>query len=91
MSKLFHITAAFDRGFKKLKLREKDEAFELVSELRAWPDIPRGRNKEKLYEHEDGPVYSLRVNDSLRMIVQLLEDSTFLLRAIGTHDEVYRD
>jgi hypothetical protein len=89
MAKLFHITPAFDRAFKRLKLREKDEVFELISELRAWPDIPNGRNKEKLYDHEEGPVWSLRVNLSLRVIIQILKDGSFLLRAIGTHHEVY--
>ncbi len=90
MGKMFRITPTFDRGFKRLKLREKDETFELIAELRDWPDIARSRNKEKLYDHEAGPVYSVRVNDSLRMLIQVLEDRTFLLRAIGTHDEVYR-
>ncbi|MDQ7823006.1 MAG: hypothetical protein RDV48_09455 [Candidatus Eremiobacteraeota bacterium] len=89
MGKLYHITPAFDRAFKRLKLREKDEVFELISELRAWPDIPKSRNKEKLYDHDDGPVWSLRVNISLRIILQIMKDNSFLLRAIGTHDEVY--
>ncbi len=69
--------------------REKDETFELVPELRGWPDPPVSRNKEKLYDHDDGPVYSMRVNDSLRMIIQVLEDRSFLLRTIGTQDQVY--
>jgi len=89
MGKMFNTTSAFDKGFRKLSLAVKDEAFELITELRDWPNLPPGRNLEKLYDHQDGPVYSLRVNYSIRMIIQVLQNNSIRLRAIGSHDDVY--
>jgi mRNA-degrading endonuclease RelE of RelBE toxin-antitoxin system len=91
MSRKYRTTSTFERGFKKLSIPDKDEAFEAISELQGWPDIPKGRNIEKLYAHGDGHVYSLRVTHHIRMIVQVIQDGSFRLRAIGPHDEVYRD
>jgi len=91
MGKKLHLTNLFHKGFNRLSRQHREEAHETIYELSSWPDIPAGRNKEKLRDVVNGSLFSLRVSLHVRMIIQVNDDGTFLLVAIGPHDEVYKN
>jgi len=82
------ITNAYIRGYRKLPKHIQEEALTVVLELARWPNLPAGRNLEKLHDDPDGSVYSVRLDFQFRMLVQPLKDG-FRLRDVGPHDELY--
>jgi mRNA-degrading endonuclease RelE of RelBE toxin-antitoxin system len=82
------ITNAYVRGYKKLPKHIQEEVLTAILELARWPNLPPGRNLEKLHDDPGGTVYSIRLDLHFRMLVQPMKDG-FRLRDVGTHDELY--
>lgn len=87
-------TATFDRGMKEALKRETHgiPEFEVIADIiKNGLNLPAGRNLEKLYDREDGPVYSVRIDAGRRMTIQPLakKRNVIRLRAVGEHDPTY--
>lgn len=90
MGKKINLSKQFNKDLKNLSKELKQEFLECVTEFLNWPDLPKGRHLEKIFELPEGVIYSIRITYHIRMLIQVIDNNTLRFITIGPHDEVYK-